>query len=362
MAAAAASGGGGGGGFPGGQPHFAGFPAFGETSDAAAILGDEGGEAAAGQPGAPGQSPYFAQYMAAAAAAAAGGGAAGAPGQPAFFPPYLANAGDPSQPGQPGQNGQPPSFFPPFMAAPGGNGFPGYPGFRMPGIPEVPGMPGMPGLPGMHGMPGMPGMMPGMVPGMMPRPALPPGVDPVMFNTGGTLPPGTTRGTVRGPTGYIYSTSVPERSPNYNELRKRTREKVQFTPYRPFLLGPFAHFTPNSPSFYSNFVHYFISLSHSYYATCLRDEGARNRPTFFCMYLGLSDATVLQEREYKDGVYIHPPPPIYHLGQEGENVLASSLDLPSLEDCEFLHNKDETRPLCGHSEWQNCINRTEQSI
>ena len=246
MAAAAASGGGGGGGgFPG-HPHLAGFAAFGETNDAAAILGDEGGEAFAGQPGAPGQPPYFAQYMA--AAAAAGGGAAGAPGQPAFFPPYLAAAGDPSQPGQPGQNGQPPSFFPPFMAGPGGNGFPGYPGFRMPGSA---GVTGMPGLPGMHGMPGMPGMMP--------RPALPPGVDPVMFNTGGTLPPGTTRGTVRGPTGYIYSTSVPERSPNYGELRKRTREKVQFTQYRPFLLGPFEYFTPKSP-FYSDFVHYLITL------------------------------------------------------------------------------------------------------
>ena len=133
----------------------------------------------------------------------------------------MAPGGDPSQPGQTGQNGGPPAFFPPFMAAPGGNGFPGFPGFRMPGIPEMPGMPAMHGMHGIPGMPGMHGMMPGM-----PRPALPPGVDAVMFNTGGTLPPGTTRGTVRGPTGYIYSTNIPERSPNYTELRKQIRKKV----------------------------------------------------------------------------------------------------------------------------------------
>jgi hypothetical protein len=36
----------------------------------------------------------------------------------------------------------------------------------------------------------------------------------------GILPPGLVRGSVAGPSGYVYSTNVPERSPNYFDLRK----------------------------------------------------------------------------------------------------------------------------------------------
>ena len=118
-----------------------------------------------------------------------------------------------------------------FNGAPGAHNGPG-------GVPGGPFFPGgvPPGAFGGHFPGGFPpgAFAGGMPPGVIPPPhplgpefgtPLPKGAD-VMY-AGGTMPPGLMRGTVAGPTGYVYSTSVPERSPNYFQLRKSERRPFE---------------------------------------------------------------------------------------------------------------------------------------